>query len=556
MNSLLGHLSATAVRSSSKSLHKMGIITNNKVRGMSYNNNTTPKILFPQSAGFEIIDAYKVKDVFNWVYQFKLPLFYSNPALGSIKVVAKITQLYEKSTKESRSQGPVFTKDDKLMTFLQGGPGFPSGTPMAKDGFVGALLDKGYTVVNYDQRGTGLSTPLEYHTLMALGKQLKHSEIMDNDVENYLQLIKCFRADSIINDCEQIRKILFKHDPLQKWSIQGQSYGGFCCHTYMSFYPDSLDEVLMTGGIPGIGKSVDDVYEATYKRTIERNAHYFAKYPQDIKKMKAIVKYLYHNEVVLPNGGKLTVQRFQQCGLSFGGSGGTDRIHQLVFKFYNELETFGFATYNTLTTVQDFLGFDTNVIYALFQEAIYLDGPGMSSNWSADRLRYSEDHCELFAVEKHVGKFDDPAWLEDDDIRVFFTGEMVFKSMFDDYSELQPFKKLAYAIHTDDQWSNIYDPATLHKVYDSWTTYYQKDLLLPKSSPKKVSKQDVKIIKVAAAIYYNDQYVDFKLSQHTIEQQMGSIRTYVTSEFFHNGLSAGTKTVMDRLFGLLDEEVD
>ena len=40
----------------------------------------------------------------------------------------------------------------------------------------------------------------------------------------------------------------------------GQSYGGLCILTYLSFAPDGLKEALITGGVPGIGTPVDDIY--------------------------------------------------------------------------------------------------------------------------------------------------------------------------------------------------------------------------------------------------------------------------------------------------------
>ena len=49
-------------------------------------------------------------------------------------------------------------------------------------------------------------------------------------------------------DCEAIREALL--GPTGKWTILGQSYGGFCATTYLSYYPCGLQAVLMTGGLP------------------------------------------------------------------------------------------------------------------------------------------------------------------------------------------------------------------------------------------------------------------------------------------------------------------
>lgn len=53
----------------------------------------------------------------------------------------------------------------------------------------------------------------------------------------------------------------------------------------------------------------------------ERNRIYYKKYPNDIKRVRTILKHLSSKEVSLPNGGHLTPRRFLQLGLAFGGTG-------------------------------------------------------------------------------------------------------------------------------------------------------------------------------------------------------------------------------------------
>lgn len=519
----------------------MGLVRN--IRKIMHRNLT-----FNRSSTFTIIDSFKGKDVFTWIYQFQLPLFYSNPERGSIKIVAKITQLYKNTTEESRLKGPDFKDTDKLILFLQGGPGFESYTPKNKDGFVGYLLDKDYTVVNYDQRGTGLSTPLDYNSFMSLASSLSLKS------EDHINLIKCFRADSIVKDCEEIRKILLKKNVDKKWSIQGQSYGGFCAFNYLSFYPDSLNEVILTGGIPGIGLTIEDVYKATFKRTKERNTHYYTKYPQDILRVKQIVTYLNENNIKLPSGGHLTVERFQQLGLKFGGSGGTDSLHNIILNLYNSLDQFGYFSKSTLYSIDNILLFDTNVLYALFQEAIYMDGnKGVASNWCADRIRYLPDNQRFFDLKYILSNSDEKSWLKDENSPFFFTGEMVFKSMFDDYAELRDFKRLAYELHNEENWSDLYNCDQLKKIFDCKKSFFQKKYV---NGLQDMNEDEVKIVKIVAAVYFYDQYVDFDLSRHTFENVVGKLRPFITSEYFHNGIGVGTEHIMDKLFALLEEEVD
>lgn len=48
--------------------------------------------------------------------------------------------------------------------------------------------------------------------------------------------MKNFRADNIVRDCEAVRRCLMTDCPedKRKWSIIGQSFGGFCAVTYLS----------------------------------------------------------------------------------------------------------------------------------------------------------------------------------------------------------------------------------------------------------------------------------------------------------------------------------
>ena len=69
----------------------------------------------------------------------------------------------------------------------------------------------------------------------------------------------------IVRDCEFIREqLLGKREKPEdrKWSLLGQSFGGFCIITYLSFFPGSLKEVLITGGLAPLVDHPDAVYEA------------------------------------------------------------------------------------------------------------------------------------------------------------------------------------------------------------------------------------------------------------------------------------------------------
>jgi hypothetical protein len=77
-----------------------------------------------------------------------------------------------------------------------------------------------------------------------------------------------------------------------------QSYGGFCAVTYLSFAPEGLKSVLLTGGLPPLGEpcTADTVYRACFKQVQQQNEKYYKRYPQDIQVVHEVVRYLSESE--------------------------------------------------------------------------------------------------------------------------------------------------------------------------------------------------------------------------------------------------------------------
>ena len=140
--------------------------------------------------------------------------------------------------------------DRPFLLFLQGGPGFeavrPTGRPRGPGWVDRALAD--FRVLMLDQRGTGRSTPVGPATLEGL------------DPAAQAEYLTHFRADSIVADAEALRDAL----GVERWSVLGQSFGGFCVAAYLSIAPEGLREALFTGGVPPLRTSIDDVYRHTY----------------------------------------------------------------------------------------------------------------------------------------------------------------------------------------------------------------------------------------------------------------------------------------------------
>jgi pimeloyl-ACP methyl ester carboxylesterase len=320
-----------------------------------------------------------------------------------------------------------------------------------------------------DQRGTGRSTPV--------------GALPGTTPQEQAAYLRHFRADSIVRDAEWIRGEL----DVDRWSVLGQSFGGFCALAYLSLAPHGLREAFFTGGLPPIGRDVDDVYRATYERVLERNRRYYDRYPGDRERVVELRRRLDAEDVRLPGGDRLTGRRFRQVGHVLGMGPGAEHLHYLL-----ELPPDSPAFLHDVDSAGQF---PRNPIYAVVHEACYADG--CATRWSAERLL--------------PDAYDDPA---------LFTGEHVYPWMFEDYGALRPLREAA-DILADHEWPRLYDP----------------DVLARNEVP------------AAAAIYAEDMYVERAFSEHTAAQVRG-LRAWVTSEYEHDGLRVEGDRILGRLIDL------
>jgi pimeloyl-ACP methyl ester carboxylesterase len=401
-------------------------------------------------------------------HTFTVPLDYARPDGETIQVFA-------------REVAPAGREDADLpwLVFFQGGPGFPSPRPATRSGWIKRAL-KDYRVLLLDQRGTGRSTPV---TLESLGLLHNARAMADH--------LKHFRADSIVRDAERIRRELVGAD--RPWSVLGQSFGGFCVTHYLSAAPGGLREAIITGGLPPIGHTVDDIYRATSRRILDKNAKYYARYPEDVDRAAVLMEWISREDVRLPAGDRLTPWRFQQLGHHFGASDGFETVHYL-------LEEQGWPF---LRGVEQAQSFDTNPIYAILHEACYCERG--ASNWAAARVL--PEFAEFTAGPER---------------RVTFTGEMIFPWMFTEYRRLAPLREAAEILARFDGWPALYDPAVLR----------------------------ANRVPCAAAMYYDDMYVERAFAEETAAM-IGGIKTWVTNEYEHNALRADGQRVLDRLLAML-----
>ena len=403
--------------------------------------------------------SYTTRGLVLTEHEIAVPLDHARPDGETITVFAR-----EVADPEGR--------DRPLLVYLQGGPGSEAPRPTRLPSSPG-WLDRALTefrVLMLDQRGTGRSTPIGVLPGLTATEQ---AEYLAN-----------FRADAIVRDAEHLRRAL----GVERWSVLGQSFGGLCVMTYLSIAPEGLREAFVTGGLAPIGPRIDDVYRATYPRTLERCRRYYERYPADRERVRALRGRLESDDVRLPSGDRLTPRRLRQLGNLLGMSTGAEDLHYIL-----ELPVDSPAFRHD---VEAALAFARNPLYAVLQEACWADGG--STRWAAERLL--------------------PAAYQDEP--ELFVGEHVYPWMFEEYGALAPLREVADLL-AGREWPRLYDP----------------DRLAANEVP------------VAAAIYAEDMYVERAFSEETASLIRG-LRPWLTNEYEHNALRADGERVLGRLIDL------
>jgi pimeloyl-ACP methyl ester carboxylesterase len=368
-------------------------------------------------------------------------------------------------------------RDRPFLVFFQGGPGQeaprPTRFPTSPGWLDRALAD--YRVLMLDQRGTGRSSPTSATS----------PELVTRSAEEQADRLALFRADAIVADAELLRERL----GVQRWSVLGQSFGGFCALRYLSVAPESLVEALFTGGLPPVGRPVEEPYAATWETMLERNRRYRSRYPEDVARLEALHDLADEGRLVLPDGDVVPSRRLRSVGSVLGMGDGAEHLHHLL-----ELDPASPAFRHDLAAAMPFSG--RNPLYVVIHEACYADGS--STRWAAQRVAPEEVLAD----------------------RTLFTGEHVFPWTFTDARELAPLAGAAEVL-AQREWPRLYDEDVLGSVD----------------------------VPCAAAVYADDAYVDRRFSEETA-RLVPTMRAWVTNEYEHNGLRADGARILDRLISM------
>jgi pimeloyl-ACP methyl ester carboxylesterase len=383
--------------------------------------------------------------------------------------------------------GGAARDDLPMLVYLQGGPGGTAPRPRARDGWLGAALERGYRVLLLDQRGTGRSTLVDVHTLDlarpdAAAARLRH-----------------FRADAIARDAESLRRALLGDEG--RWTLLGQSFGGFIALHYLSVAPEALAGVLVTGGLPSLDRPAVDVYRETFDEVARKTRRHVGRYPDDEARLLELLAYARDHDTLLPDGSPLSAGLVRSLGFALGSGQGREALHEtleLAFVGEGEARRPSYAFLRRLLGLSPFVG---NPIFAVLHEAIYAQGEATS--WAAQRA-LDELH--------EAGTLAEP-WL---------TGEMVLPDVFD-LAPLRPLREVAERLAEVDDWPRLYDPARLARNE----------------------------VPVAALAYADDMFVPLALSRETAERVRG-MRLWITNEYEHDGLHRDGARILGRLLDLLE----
>lgn len=376
-------------------------------------------------------------------------------------------------------------EDLPLLLYLEGGPGGAAPRPTSRSGWIDEALSH-YRVVLIDQRGTGASFPIE-------AAMLEHMSGAEGAA-----FLANFRADAIIRDLEYVRHAVYAG---RTWSLLGQSYGGFLSLTYLSTAPEAITAGFICGGVPGTPPSAAEVYARTFARARARSVELFRRFPGDEHLVAQIADRLAAGEVVLPDGDRLTVRRFQALGMMLGMSAGYERLHWLL---ECAISPDGRFSGHFLERVMTLTSSAADPLFWTMQENIYADRGSGPTAWAAQR-----------ELANHPDFAEDQRPLR-------FTTEMAFPWMFEEIRLLRGFGPAVHALAERDDWPVLYD----------------LDRLASNEVP------------LAAAVYFDDVYVDSGLQLDTLSR-IGCARAWVTNEFEHDGISTGR--VLTRLRELIGE---
>lgn len=452
----------------------------------------TAEVLYPLASllSVEPWDDPNNREV--WVYdiRFERPLNYQNPQGEQIQLSFKLvcgprggangkpspnitasnlqTKLAEDVHVWNRDTGNRVAgcgERRPLLVFLCGGPGAgnnPSRIPLLNQRF----LEDGYWILYPDYRGTGDSSPVAHRT----------------SLEWVERNFKYLRQTDIVRDLESFRQWLLGRDT--KWTLFGQSFGGWIIMSYLSFQPQGLKKCYLTAGIPPIGVPIADHFKDTYGRIKILNKRFYDSNRENKTLVKGIAKDLIElarrgesPKLDIPGEGYtgiMTPKRFLSLGRTMlGVESYHDEMHRFCEALKTQLTEMLEGTRDALElklvaklTWLDGFRFWRRAPFALLYESIFVSAKNEASDWMAYRIAQTmPEFSWVAAADENILDGIEP------DGFIYFSGEMIYPAWYKAYDGLERFldngsngfRGIAQDIQDYPWHEPLYDVAQLHR---------------------------------------------------------------------------------------------
>lgn len=413
---------------------------------------------------------YTIEGITRIDHTLRVPIDWNTPGGAQTTVFAR--EVF--AAGKNREQLP-------LLLFLQGGPGGVSPRPRRLTGWIGEAL-KQYRVLLLDQRG------------VARSDQIDLGALWETNPETLAERLTHYRADSIIKDSEALRVAIGGEDA--RFTLLGQSYGGFLSLKYVSDYPEAIERSLITGGVPSLERPAEDVYRETFRLLGRSVRKFFTRFPRAKAQYEKLEQLVTQSDVRLLDGRQFTLDQLRFIGFQLGSDDGDFAVAEL-------LETAFVGDTNALSTsfklqVQALMSFPSP-IFAVLHESIYAQGE--ATNWAAQRV------LDEVLANGGFGKG-----------VPFLTGEMILPTFFEHIPTLQPLQKTAELLAQKADWPALYNVNVLER----------------------------NTVPVAAAIYADDIFVPMQYSLETLDR-MPRTSHWITNTYEHSGLRTAGARIFARL---------
>ncbi len=397
------------------------------------------------------------------------------------------------------------------LVYFQGGPGSAAPRPEILGGWLKPLLRR-YRVVMLDERGTGLSSPIDGNVLNGFPSPRVQAAYL-----------ACFRADSITDDAEELRRELQADEP---WAALGQSFGGFCITAYLSRAPHGLAQAFITGGLPSLTDPADEVYIRTWADCEKRNREFFARYPKDEDTCWDIVSHLADTPETLPTGERLSPRRFRMIGINLGWSYGFETLHYMLENPFVWINGRKRLSGRFLNSVGNALSFAGNPLYWALHESIYAQDFTGATRWAAHRIRRTLPQFAL-PDPAHAGEGEERLRreLREKGYGFRFSAEHVFPWQGEEDPALRAMAEAAGILAGFTDFPALYDVDTLGK----------------------------NTVPTAAFIYENDLFVPAELSLRTAGK-ISALKPIYSRSYFHDALRTDSAAVIGRLLQAAEED--